>query len=157
MKGEVTGWRNWLVDLQRSSTSSASYQAAQRVDVDRDYSAHRVYLNSQTARDKLIVSNCFWFFFFFFNLSVTFALSDLNNRRYDFVIEMQQLLINIPLTEPISGKIYGKTATLYWPILQRKVNRSGTGLKAVCSRCTRNETNEALILSLVVDWAENTN
>ena len=64
-----------------------------------------------------------FFFFFFFYLSVSFALSDLNNRRYDFVIEMQQLLINIPLTEPISGKIYDKMATLYRSIVQQKVNK----------------------------------
>ena len=35
-----------------------------------------IHLNSQTAHDRLIVSNSFWLFFFF--TSVTFALCDLN-------------------------------------------------------------------------------
>ena len=38
------------------------------MDLDCDHSAHRVYLNSRTARDRLIVSNSFWFFFLFFYL-----------------------------------------------------------------------------------------
>ena len=29
------------------------------VELDRDYSAHRVYLNSRTARDRLIVGSSF--------------------------------------------------------------------------------------------------
>ena len=35
------------------------------VEQDRDYSAHRVYLSSRTARDRLIVSNSFGFKCFF--------------------------------------------------------------------------------------------
>ena len=32
------------------------------VDLDRDHSARRIYLNSRFAHDRLIVSNSFWFF-----------------------------------------------------------------------------------------------
>ena len=45
------------------------------VDLDRDHLARRVYVNSGTARDRLIVSNNFFFFSF---TCVTFALCGLN-------------------------------------------------------------------------------
>ena len=47
-------WHVWKQDGQ-----IAQYKC---VDLDRDRSAHRVYLNSGTARDRLIVSNSFWFY-----------------------------------------------------------------------------------------------
>ena len=48
------------------------------VDLDRHYSAHRVYLNYRTARDRFIVINSFFYYFIIlFSTRVTFALRDL--------------------------------------------------------------------------------
>ena len=55
--------------------------------LDRDHSAHRVYLNFRTARGRLIVGKSFWFvcvcvcflfFYVFFLTGVSFALCNFN-------------------------------------------------------------------------------
>ena len=59
------------------------------MDVDRDRSAHRVYLNFRTARDRLMVSTSFWLFFYRSHFcTVSFQL-----RQYDFLIVMQTLTV----------------------------------------------------------------
>ena len=47
--------------IQKKDGQIAQYDC---VDPDYDHSAHRVFLNSWTTHDRLIVSNSFWFFFF---------------------------------------------------------------------------------------------
>ena len=54
------------------------------------FSAHRVYLNCRTARDRLIVIA----FDFFLVTGVTFALCYFSQSRYDSIIVMQVFTVD---------------------------------------------------------------
>ena len=79
------------------------------MDVDRDHLARRVYLNSRSARDRLIVNNSLWFFSFTC-VHVCFVWFKLKTIWFHHCNATNNCWLFCRI-EPISGKLYNQTNT----------------------------------------------